>query len=71
MDETLSQVCSTDKDESKRIITDESSTEEIKPECAHKSVNNKKDAKNDIEHEEPTVRDDPIVVKEPIHSNIF
>ena len=39
VDETLPQVYSTDKDESKSIFVDESSTEESESECVHKSIN--------------------------------
>ena len=38
-EETLSQICSTDKDESKGVIVDESSTEEDESECVHKNIN--------------------------------
>ena len=47
MDETLSQACSTDKDESKRIIVNESSMEENNSECVHKNTNEEKDAKSE------------------------
>ena len=70
MNKTLSHICSTDMDESKIIIIDESSTEEIKSECVHKNINKEKDAKNESEHEENTVTDDA-VVKGPICFNIF
>ena len=39
VDDTLSQVCSTDEKESKGIIVDESSTEESESECIHKNIN--------------------------------
>ena len=70
MDETLLQVFSTDEDESKRIIVDESSMEESESECVYKIVNKEKDAKNEADHEEPTVTDVPFV-KEPGYFNIF
>ena len=70
MDKNLSQDCSTDEDESKSIIVDEISTEEIESECAHKSANKEKYAKNDVDHEEPSVTDNP-VVKETRYFNIF
>ena len=70
MEENLPQFCYTDKEESKSIIVDESSTEESESECFHKIVNKEKYAKNKAEHEEPTVTDDP-VVKEPSYFNIF
>ena len=53
-----------DEEESKIIIANESSTEERKLEWVHKSVNKEKDAKNEAEHEETLVTDDP-VVKDP------
>ena len=68
---TLSQVCSTDENELKSIISDESSTEESKTECVQRNINKEKDAKNEAEHDEPTVTDDPIFVKDPIYFNIF
>ena len=67
----LLQVCSTDGDESKSIIVDESSTEVSEPECVHKNINKEKDANIEAGYKEPTVMDDPIVVKEPIYINIF
>ena len=70
MYETLSQVYSMNEDESKIIIVDESSTEEIESECVHKSVNRGKYANNDAKHEEPTITDDS-VAKDPIYFNIF
>ena len=39
VDENLSQVCSSDKDESKSIINNESYREESESEYVHKSVN--------------------------------
>ena len=71
MEEILSQVRSTDKDESKIIIVDEISTEESESECVHKNINKEKYAKNKEEHEKTTITDDPIVVKEPIYFKIF
>ena len=42
VEESLSQVCSKDKDESKIIIVDECYTDESESECTHKSVNREK-----------------------------
>ena len=39
VDETLPQVYSIDKDESKSIFVDESSTEESESKCVHKIIN--------------------------------
>ena len=61
MDETLSQVCYTDRDVSKGIIVDESSTEERESECVHTNINKEKYAKNEAEYEEPSVTFDPVV----------
>ena len=47
VEETLLQVCSTDKNESKSIIVNESSTEENNSECVHKNTNEEKDAKSE------------------------
>ena len=44
VDETSSQICSTDKDEPKVIIVNKCSTEEDKSECVHKNINKQKDA---------------------------
>ena len=60
------QVCSTDKDESKGIIFDESSTEESEAECVHKNVNKEKYANNEAEYEEPSVTHEV-----PRYFNIF
>ena len=46
MDETLSQFCFTDEDESKGILVNETSTEESEPECVHKYNIGLKYAKN-------------------------
>ena len=70
MDETLSQVCSTNENESKSIIHDEISTEESVSWRVQKSINENKYAKNEEEHEENLVTDNP-VVKETIYFNIF
>ena len=59
-----------DKDESKTIIVDESSTEKSESECVHKIINKGIDAKNEAAREEPMVTDDPFF-KEPIYFNIF
>ena len=50
-----------DKDESKSIIVDEISKGGIESECVHKNINKEKDAKNEADHEEPTVTYDPVV----------
>ena len=60
------QVCSTDEDESKGIIVDESSTEDSELEYVHKNVNKEKDANNEAEYEESSVTDEV-----PIYFNIF
>ena len=70
MCKTLSRVCSTDKDESKIIILNESYTEESESECVQINVNKEKHAKNESEHEDPLVTDNP-VFKEPSYFNIF
>ena len=70
VEKTLLHICSTDEDESKIIIPDESSTKEIESECVHKNVNKEEYAKNGAEHEEPTGMDDP-VVKEQSYLKIF
>ena len=59
------QVCSTDEGESKGTIIDERSIEEDKSEYVHKNIN-KKNAKNDVEYEEPSVTHEV-----PICFNIF
>ena len=71
MEETLSQVYSTNEEKSKIIILEESSTEESESVCSHENINREKDTKNDSENEEPTVTYYPIVVKELIYFNIF
>ena len=52
---TLSQTCSTEKEESKCIIFDECPTEEYKSQCVHKNIIKQKDANNDAEYEESSV----------------
>ena len=42
LEKTVSQFCSTDKDKSKGIIINESSTEESESECVHKNTNHEK-----------------------------
>ena len=69
-DENLLQVCSADKSKSKSVNADESSTKESESECVHQNINKLKDAKNEAEHEETLVTDNP-VVKETICFNIF
>ena len=63
-------VCSTNEDESKGIIVNQSSTEEGESECVHKNIDREKDAKNEAYYEEPSVTYDP-VVKELSYFNIF
>ena len=46
-EKTLSQICSTDEDESKGIIANECSTEEDESECVHKNIYKQKDKKNE------------------------
>ena len=58
-----------DKGELESIITDEVSREESESEFSHKSIK-KKDAKNETDHEEPLVMDNPFV-KDPRYFNIF
>ena len=70
LDKKLSQVYSTFEDESKIITVDKSSTKESESECVHKSVNKGKYANNEVENEETSVTDNP-VVKEPRYFNIF
>ena len=62
VNETLSQICYTEKDKSKGIIVNECSTDKDKSECVHKNVNKQKDA----EYEEYSVTDEL-----PIYFNIF
>ena len=57
VEETLSQICSMEKDESKRIIVNECSTKEYEYECAHKNIHKQKDAENETEYEESSVTD--------------
>ena len=70
MGKTLLQVCSSDEDESKSIIVDESSMEESESECVHKNTNKEKDAKNEADYDEPLVTYDP-VDKDTSYFNIF
>ena len=42
VDESLSQICSTDEDGPKGIIVDECSAEEDESECIHKNINKQK-----------------------------
>ena len=55
VDETLSQICSIDKEEPKGIIAHECYMEEDKSECVHKNINKQKNAKNEIDSEESSV----------------
>ena len=55
VEETLSQICSTDEDESKGIIVVKCYTEEDESECVYKNINKQKDAKNEAEYEEYSV----------------
>ena len=70
MNEIISQDWYKGKDESKIITVNESSTKESESECVHQNINKLKDAKNEAEHEETLVTDNP-VVKETICFNIF
>ena len=45
--------------------------EESESECVYKRINKEKYARNEKNHEESTVTDDPIVFKESIYFNIF
>ena len=54
------QVCSTDKDEPKGIIIDESYTEESESECVQKIVRKEKYADNEGDYEEYSVMYDPV-----------
>ena len=57
---------------SKSVIVDERSTEESESESVHKSINTNKEkyAIDETEHEEPLVKDNP-VIDEPIYFNLF
>ena len=55
---TLLQVYSMDRNKSKGIIVDESSTEESELECVHINVNKEKDANNEAEYEEYSFTDE-------------
>ena len=55
-----------DKDESKGIIVDKCSTEEEKSECVQKYINKQRDANNEAEYEEYSVKDEV-----PSYFNIF
>ena len=66
VDETRSQICYTDEDESKGIIVENYSTEEYESECVQKNINKQKDAYNEAEYEESSVIDE-----EPRYFNIF
>ena len=59
MNKTIPQVCSTNESESESVIVNGSSTEESKPESAHKTINTNEEkyAIYKIDHEEPLVRD--------------
>ena len=46
VNKTLSQICSTDEDESKGITVDECSTKEDESERVHKNISKEKDANN-------------------------
>ena len=70
VDENSLQVCSTDTDESKMIIANESYTEESESECVHKNTKKEKDTNNEAQYKEPTSTYDP-VVKESRYFNIF
>ena len=70
VEKTLPQICYMNKDKSKIIIVDESSTEDNESECLHKSINREKYANNEANYEEPSITYDP-VVKELSYFNIF
>ena len=70
VNKNLLHVCSTDEGKSKSIIADEFSTEEIESECVHRSVNKEKYSKNEAEHEETLITDNPVFY-EPSCFNIF
>ena len=70
LNKNLLQICSTDEDESKIIIFDESSMEESGSERGQKNVKKEKDAKNEVYNERTLVNDNP-VVKKPRYFNIF
>ena len=54
-DKNLSQIYSTDEDESKLILVDKCSTNKHESECVHKNINKKMDAENEAEYEESSV----------------
>ena len=66
VDETLSQICSTDEEKSIGIIINECSTEEDESECVHKNINKQKYANNEAEYEESSVSDEV-----PIYFNMI
>ena len=61
VDETLSQIYSTDKDESKVIIVNKCSTQEDKSKFVQKNINKQEDANNDTEYEEYSVTDEVLI----------
>ena len=58
VDKNLSQICSTDEDESKGVIVEKYSTKEDESECAHKNINKQKDADNETDYAESSVTDE-------------
>ena len=58
VDETLLQIFSTYKDTSKGIIIKKCSAEEDKSDFFHKNINKQKDANNETEYEESSVKDE-------------
>ena len=56
VDETSSQIFSTNEDKSKGIIVNRCSTEEDESECVHRNINKQNDANNETEYEEPSVQ---------------
>ena len=65
-------VFSTGESESKIIIVDEISTDKRESESIHKSINKNKGnyAIDVIEHEEPSVKDNP-VINDPSYFDLF
>ena len=55
VEKTISQICYTDKDESKIIIVDEFSTKEDESEWVHKNIHKQKYENNEEEYEEYSV----------------
>ena len=58
VEKTISQICSTEKYESKSIVVEKCYTKEKESECFHKSINKQKDENNEAEYEEYSVTDE-------------